>query len=185
MQATITLGDTLNYPTTVLGYAADDGWVLKTRLVPRVAGPAAFTLTAVPDSTDPSTHRTQVTASETAGWTAGTYSWFAYVEKGTEQYKVAHGQVILTPDPRVVATLDSRSAARIALDNVRAVISGNASAGILSYTIAGRSLERYSMADLLKLESSLKAEVQREENCAAMAAGLPSRRKTYVRLNLA
>jgi hypothetical protein len=184
MQSRLVSGTTLNFTTYVADYLPTDGWVLKFRLIPRTTG-TPIDITTTQDATDSTLHRAQVTAATTAGWTAGEYSWASWVELGTEKYAVSGGTITVAPNPIVASTLDSRSAARIALDNVRAVIAGNASRGILSYTIAGRSLERYSMADLLKLESSLRAEVQREENCAAMAAGLPSRRKTYVRLNLA
>jgi len=184
MQAKLVVGDTINFPTFVADYLPADGWVLHFRLIPRTAG-SPIDITTTQDADDATQHRAQVGAATTAQWTAGEYSWASWVELGAEKYSVSSGVITLTPDPRVVSTLDSRSQARTALDNVRAVIAGTASANVLSYTIAGRQLQRYSITELLTLESKLKADVQREENCAAMASGQPSRRKTYVRLNLA
>jgi hypothetical protein len=53
--------------------------------------------------------------------------------------------------------------------------------GLASYSIAGRSLNRYAMADLLALRSRLQAEVAREDAAAAVAAGGFDRRRIYVR----
>ena len=182
MQATITLGDTLNYTTAVVDYTADNGWVLKTRLVPRVAGPSAISLTSAPDSTDPSLHRTQATTADTAAWTAGTYSWFAYVEKGTEQYKVSEGQVILAPDPRVVSVLDNRSSAQQALDAIDAALAGSTSPTVLSYRIGERELRNYAPDELAARRSQLVTQVKRERRAIALAKGLADPSKSFVRM---
>lgn len=178
--STFTLGDTLNYTTAVGGYSAADGWVLKTRLVPRSSG-TAISLSSTADSVDSSLHRTSVTAATTAGWTAGTYSWFAYVEKGAEQYKVNEGVITLAPNPRTATTLDNRSTAQTALDNIRAILAGRANDGVLSYRVGERELRRYTMAELITLESKFAQDVKREVDAARLAAGLASKRRTFVR----
>lgn len=179
--ASIFVGDTLNFTTYVRDYLPSDGWVLKFRLVPRSAG-AAITITTTQDASDLSLHRAQVAAATTAAWTAGEYSWHSYVEKGAESYSVSAGQITLKPDPRVVSALDNRSTAQTALDNVRAMLNGKATSGVLSYSIAGRALQSYSIEELLKLEAKLVADVQREQQAADMAAGQPSRRRVMTRL---
>src|SRR5574341_1665495 len=178
--AQIYVGDTLNFTTYVREYLPSDGWTLKFRLLPRSAG-AAIAITTSQDATDTSLHRTQVTAATTAAWTSGEYSWHSYVEKGAESYSVASGQITLRPNPRTASTLDNRSVAKTALDNVRAVLSGKASSGVLSYSINGRALQNYSIEELLKLENKLVADVKREDLAEAMAAGQPSRRRVMVR----
>lgn len=180
MQSSLVVGDTLNFTTYVAEYLPSDGWTLKFRLVPRSTG-SAIAITTTQDSSDSSLHRAQVTAATTAAWTAGEYSWHSYVEKAAESYSVSSGQVTLKPDPRVSSTLDNRSTARTALDNVRAVLSGKASSGVLSYRIGERTLQSYSMAELLQLESRLVAQVKQEDQAEAIAAGLPSRRRIFVR----
>lgn len=183
MQERLILGDTLNFTTAVAGYPASESWVLKFALVLR-SGTGAFTLTSAADSTDPTLHRVQVDATTTAGWTAGVYSWHSWVEKGAEKYSVASGSIKLVANPRTATgSMDLRSDAQIALDNVRAVIQGKASADVLRYRINGREIERYSMADLIALESKLAADVRREEDAARIAAGQASRRRFFVRLN--
>jgi len=179
MQDALTLGDTLNFTTSVVDYLPSDGWTLVYRLVPRSTGDAITITTAQDD--DSSLHRAQVSAATTAGWDAGDYSWHSYVTKAAESYSVSSGQITLKPDPRVALTLDNRSAAQTALDNVRAMLAGKASSGVLSYRIGERTLQSYSMDELLKLESKLVAQVKAEENTAGILAGMPSRRQVYVR----
>lgn len=183
----IAVGDTLNFATSAIGYAASDGWTLKYTLVPRTGGGAAISITSAADSDDAALHRVQVPAATTATWAAGAYSWQSWVEKATEKYTVATGTIELVADARGVATgpLDLRTAARVALDNVRALLHGKASSGTLSYQINGRELRSYAMAELLQLESKLQGDVRREEAAARTAAGLPSRRQLHVRLHRA
>jgi hypothetical protein len=181
----LVLGGTLNFTTLVPDYLPADGWVLKYVLVPRSAGPAAITLTATQDADDPTLHRIQVAASTTAGWTSGVYSWASWVQLGSEKYDLASGVIKFHPDPRTATALDTRSDARIALDNVQALLAGRATSGVLSYRIGERQLQNYSMSELLVLESKLKADVLREESAAAVARGEASKRKIYVRLNRA
>lgn len=181
MQDTITLGFTLNFPTAVAGYPANASWVLHYRMVPRSTG-AAVELTSSPDSTDPTLHRVTASAATTAGWTAGIYSWQSWVEKAGEKYEIESGVVTLRTNPITASTLDNRSDAQIALDNVNAKLSGSTSATVLSYRIGERELRNYPMPELLSLRSTLITQVKREARAAALAKGLPDPSKVYVRV---
>ena len=75
--------------------------------------------------------------------------------------------------------------AQIGLDAVRAVLRGTAAAGVLSYSIAGRTLQRYSIPELIALESKLASDVKQEQRAADLAAGLGDPSKVYVRLGRA
>ena len=59
------------------------------------------------------------------------------------------------------------------------MLRGTASQGVLSYSIAGRSLQRYSITELMALESKLAADVKREQ------PGQGLRSKVFVRLGRA
>jgi hypothetical protein len=179
--STLTLGDTLNYTTSVPDYSAANGWVLKTRLVPRSTG-SAVSLVSTADSTDPSLHRTSQTAAQTAAWTAGVYSWFAYVEKGSEQYKVGEGTITLNPNPRTASTLDNRSDAQIALDYVTTALSGKANGAVMSYRIGDRELRSYPMVELIALQTQLQTAVKREKRAVLLSKGMADPSKVYVRV---
>lgn len=186
MQDVLISGDTLNFSISVADYPASASWELKYRLVPRTAANPAITITSVADTTTPADHRVQVAASTTATWAADNYTWHSYATKALESYSVDRGQLVVSPNPRTVATgYDGRSAAVVGLEAVRAVLRGTASAGILSYSIAGRTLQRYSMTELLQLEASLVAQVKSEERALDMAAGLADKTKIHVRMGRA
>ena len=170
-------GDTWSQTDSLSAYPASSGWVLKTRFVYDGAG-AAFTISSTASGDD---HVTTIAAAVTAAWTAGACTWFQFVEDGAGQsISIGSGKITLLPDPRVATTaIDLRTAAQIGLDNVRAVLRGTASQGVLSYSIAGRSLQRYSITELIALESKLAADVKREQ------PGQGLRSKTFVRLGRA
>lgn len=176
------VGDTWSQQDALADYPASAGWVLKTRFVYDGAG-TAFTLSSTASGDD---HVTTAAAAVTATWTAGTCTWVQYVELGAVQITIGSGKIVLQPNPRTASTaLDLRSAAQVGLDAVRAVLRGTASAGVLSYSIAGRTLQRYSIAELIALESKLAADVVAEQRAAAMASGQGDRSKVYVRLGRA
>jgi hypothetical protein len=179
MFSRFTVGDTLSLTTNLSGYPASEGWTLKHRLVPRAGSATPIEITSTPDG---DAHVAAVTAAETAEWVAGTYSFTSYVENGDgEVFTVESGQVELLPDPRVATTLDTRTDAQTALDNIRAVLRGVATKNVLRYEINGRSLQHYEIRDLIALESKLAIDVAREQNAAGLAAGLKSRRQVFVR----
>lgn len=182
LPTTFHLGDTWTQTDTLSDYPAGDGWVLKTRMVYDGAG-TAITLTSTASGDD---HVTTASAATTATWSAGMCTWSQYVELGAQSITVGSGKINLLPNPRTTTTgLDLRSAAQVGLDNVRSLLRGQATEGILSYSIAGRQLQRYSIAELIQLESKLALDVQREQRATALAAGQPDGRKILVRLGRA
>jgi hypothetical protein len=61
---------------------------------------------------------------------------------------------------------------------IRAIVSGGV---VQEYKIGTRSLKKYEMADLIQLESKLKAEVKREQAATMVANGLGSPHNLFVR----
>lgn len=186
MQASINLGDTLNYTTSVPDYPASDGWVLNTRLVPRpgFAGAVPVSISSSADGDDPSLHRTSVSADDTSAWVAGEYSYFCFVEKTStgERYRVDEGQITLAPDPLLSTELDNRSAAEQALDAVTAAINGRATSVQMRYRIGEREVQFYAATELVALRSQLVTQVKRERRAKAMAKGLADPSKYAVRM---
>lgn len=154
------IGAVLEFTTALASYPASAGWVLSHRLVLKEgAGAYIITSTASGDQ-----HLTSVPAATTAAWAPGAYTWASWVTLGADVRDIATGEITLLPNPRTATgSLDLRSDAQQALDAVRAMLRGIASAGQRSYTIAGRSLERYSIAELIQLETKLARDVQREQ----------------------
>lgn len=175
-------GDTLAFDERVADYPASSGWTLNYRLVRR-DGAVAYTFSGTASG---DLHAISVAAATTAAWVPGTYTWVSWVASGALSHSVGNGTVEVLPNPRTaVGPLDLRTEAQTALDNVRATIRGKATADVLRYTIAGRSLERYTMAELVALESQLAAQVKREARAATIAAGGADPRRLSVRLGRA
>lgn len=126
-----------------------------------------------------------ISATDSAAFDAGDWFWQAIATKGSESITIAAGQVEVlaalsyTGDP---SAFDGRTQAEKDLAAVqkaiRDVANGNA---VKSYTVAGRSLTRYEMSDLLTLESKLKFEVQRERRAALIANGKGDPFNVFVR----
>lgn len=179
-QTTLVAGDSLNYAVTVPEYLPADGWSLKYRLVPRAANASEFTITATASGGE---YLVQVGPSQTANWTPGLYAWASWVERTGERYSIAQGQLTIKPDPaQIAAGTDTRSAAEIALEMVQIKLRGLATAAVESYTIAGRQLRNYPLADLVKLEAKLKSEVAAERRAAGIKDSTGTVRRVLVRM---
>lgn len=160
MLSRFAIGAVLEFTTALPAYPASAGWVLNHRMVRKSdVGAVSFSASASGDQ-----HLTSVPAATTAAWVPGVYTWVSWVTRGSDVRDIATGETTLLPNPRTATGgLDLRSDAQQALDNVRAMLRGLASAGQRSYTINGRSLERYSMPELMQLESKLAGDVRREQ----------------------
>ena len=116
---------------------------------------------------------------------AGQWYWQAEATKSGEHVTLGAGQLTVqaglsyTGQP---AAFDGRTQAQKDLDAVQAAIRSIISGGaVAEYTIGSRRLKKMEMADLLALESSLKASVKREQAAQLMANGLGNPHNLYVR----
>ena len=80
------------------------------------------------------------------------------------------------------SAFDGRSQSQKDLDACQAAIRSLMSGGaVQEYRIGTRSLKRYDLAELLALESRLKAQVARESKAAMIANGLGNPHNLFVR----
>lgn len=105
-------------------------------------------------------HVLEATATETASWQPGNYSYVLRAVSGDDVYQVDAGAFAITPDLAAVQEKhDPRGHAQKVLDAIEAVIENRATIDQQSYMIGNRSLQRTPIADLLKLRSVYRAEV--------------------------
>jgi hypothetical protein len=104
---------------------------------------------------------------------------------GGEKTTLGTGQVEVLPNlsyAGLPGPFDGRSQSQKDLEAcqaaIRALMSGGA---VQEYRIGTRSLKRYGLAELLALESQLKAAVARENKAAMIANGLGNPHNLYVR----
>lgn len=150
-------GDTVEWEASLSDYPSSL-WTLTYTFV-NTAGKIEVTAGNDPTNT---TYIVTLFASVTAAYMPGTYTWVAkVVDKvtGLETHTVGVGTTTIEQDLSQVGAYDGRSWAEIALENVEAVIANRATKDQESYSIAGRSLSRTPMADLINLRKYLQAEV--------------------------
>jgi len=129
-----------------------------------------------------------VAAATTAAYTAGIYSWQAQVDDGTEKHTVENGsmEVLASFFATTASTAyDDRSHARKALDAINAQLEGRATADQQEYEIrvndSSRRVVKASFTDLIEAKKYYEGLVAAEEAKDRAAAGLPDKRRTYVR----
>jgi hypothetical protein len=171
----VTAGDTIAWTKTLADYPATASWVLSYTLINATG---KITITASASGAD---HAVVVAAATSAAWAAGTYAWQGVVTKGAERFTVGTGSIAIAANWAAAATLDTRSHAIKVLAAIEAYLESPANTAAASYEIAGRKLQRHSMAELLTLRDRYRAEAAREANAARLAAGLASKNQIYTR----
>lgn len=156
----LTAGITYERVVALERYPASDGWAMSAML----RGPAIINLTGtVVDGK----HKLTASATTTAAWITGLYSYSVRVAKDAEVFEVEHGQTEILPDMNAQATgFDGRTHAERTLDAIEAVIEGRASMDQDRYRINNRELQRTPIPELLTLRDRYRSEVQIEKQRA-------------------
>lgn len=164
-------GDTVKWTkrATALGELRDpaDSWVLTYVLMS-----AASEITITGSDNGDGAHLISVTAAISADYPPGVYSYRSYVTKTTERFPISSGSICIEPDFATMGPQDGRSWALRMLAAVESVLIGKASRDQQSYSIAGRSLTRFSPSELMEWRDKLKAEVAAEARAERIAKGL-------------
>tara|TARA_R100001443_G_scaffold75094_2_gene82730 strand:- start:1484 stop:2068 length:585 start_codon:yes stop_codon:yes gene_type:complete len=122
-----------------------------------------------------------VTSSASDNYTIGTYHWQLYVFRESDSERITLDAGTWEVKPNLDAnTSDPRSHAKIVLDAIESVIEGRASKDQESYSIAGRSLSRTPVTDLLELRNYYRAIVVREGRREKARNGDPTGRLIQV-----
>lgn len=153
-----TAGDSLAWLQSAGDYLPSDGWSLTVQFVGR-----AESVTA---TTSDGRFLVSVPTTLTAGLGKGAWQWVARVSRAAERVTVAQGVLTLAAAPDGTQAVATTHAART-LAAIEAVIENRASADVLKYQIAGRSLEKMPPADLLRWRNHYRAEVAAEAASAS------------------
>ena len=173
-----TAGDTVAWTKSLADYPASASWVLAYVFINATA---KFSVTAPASGDD---HAATIAAATSAAFTPGTYSWTASVTKAAERFTVGTGSAIVLPNLAAASTYDTRTAARKALDEAEiALATYGAKAYLQAFELNGRSQRFHDPGTFLAWRDKLKAEVRREENAAAIAAGRRPRNQILARFN--
>ena len=139
----------------------------------------AFTIAATEAE---STYLVEIASAVTASLTAGDYQWAAFIIRSSDNQRVVidQGRTEILPNLQNT-TADLRSHAKKVLDAIEAVLENRASQDQMSYSIAGRSLSRMSIDDLMTFRNRYRAEYLREIKLARIKNKQDSVNKIKVR----
>lgn len=158
---------------------ASESWTLK---FTGVCKDGYFAITAIADADNADDFKFTAPAATTAAYKEGVYQWQLTATKTTDRYTIATGIITLKDNIGSRSALyDNRSHAKKVLDAIEAVIEGRASATDQSYTIAGRSITRIPLQELMRLRAQYKAEYDAEVATENIKMGLASKNKIYTR----
>jgi hypothetical protein len=126
-----------------------------------------------------------IAAATSSDFSDGQWYWQAVATKTGSTVTMGSGQLTVLRSLSYTGTplaVDGRSQAEQDLNAVQAAIRAIVAGGVAKeYTIGNRNLKKYDMADLLQLESKLKAEVKREQMADLIANGLGNPHNLFVR----
>jgi hypothetical protein len=173
------LFDRSNYPTQepdelVIG----DRWAWRRPDLAATYDPADYALTYEyhEDSGGGGSHKFALTATETtddyiieipsattAAYANGDFHWYAFITRTSDSERIAVDDGYAKIEIDFTDTnADHRSHAKKVLDAIEATIEGRASQDQMSYSIAGRSLARMSIDDLMTFRNRYRAEYNEE-----------------------
>lgn len=133
------------------------------------SGSTSISITASESGDD---YIVEVGQATTAAYTAGVYHWQAYITRSSDSERITiDSGTFEVKANRATATTDPRTHAKIVLDAIEAVIEGRASKDQAGYSIAGRSLSRTPIPELLVMRDRYKAEWVREQRAEAIKNG--------------
>jgi len=129
-----------------------------------------------------SAHVVEVAAATTTGYDTGDHVWQAVVirDSDSEEIVVSSGFIKVNIGAN---SGDVRTWERKTLDAIRAVLENTASKEDEEYSIAGRSLKRRSIEDLLMMEKEFSARVKAQEEEVNMENGRSTgRKRVYLKM---
>jgi len=160
-----------------------DSWALTYYIRSNIAGNQGITIVG---STYGTGWQFDVAASST-DLTAGDYFWQAVASKGALKYDVGSGSLEVLIDLVYTGTaqkIQAKSQVEQDLDTVEAAIRTLLSDGaVKEYSIGGRSLKKYDLADLTALRSQLKYQLNLEKKAELIRNGQGNPHQMLVRFN--
>jgi hypothetical protein len=182
--ASLIAGDTWEWTRTLADYPASlwtAAWYFENVSADR---PRRFSVAAVADG---DVFTADVVATTTAGYAPVSYAWMLTVTRIADSVRktVESGRLEVRPNPAASGNPDTRSTARVVLEMIDTYLRDPTNLAAASYSLAGRSLSRWSRTDLLVERDKWTQEVRSEEAVENMSKGLGNPRRLYVRFDRA
>lgn len=154
-------GDTAEWTRTFSGYSAADGDVLAYH----IGGKSVLEWDPAWAVADGSGWHVTIPAASTKALQAGIYRWFARITTSGGTVKtVAAGELLIEANPATAGEGTFQYWEEAALAIVRKRLTGDLSAGVMNYMLFGRSVGRYSLEGLMKVETQLENRLEQRRN---------------------
>lgn len=176
---TVIAGDTLKLTLVSSTYKTTDGFTLIVQLYGPSGNPTAYTYA----QTGSPTYFTTISdtkidfklpASVTSTFGVGAYTHSIIATDGTDSYTIEAGQFDVAPRAADLTDTDTRSHNVKMLESINATLENRATKDQQSYSIAGRSLSRIPIVELLQLRDYYAEKVNIERG--------PRRTKMFVHM---
>jgi hypothetical protein len=127
-------------------------------------------------------YKIEVPAATTVGYAAGVYQWQAYITRNAdgERITIDVGSFEVF-DNRDTSTADPRSFNQKMRDTLRALALGKAGKDVSSYSIAGRSLTRFSPEEIQNWLQKYEVKCMKDDRRALAKKGLGNRGRLLTR----
>ena len=164
----VVAGDTLKFKISNSDFLASGGWTYKIVFTSSASRFGIYSSVADSDN-----HQVTIEEAVTATWTAGEYEYQAYFEHtGGDRWTTDTGRFEVVYDVAGGSgNKDLRSHAKTALDAIESVLESRASLDQMKFQLAGRSLERTPVDDLLRFREYYRREVRAEERADKISDG--------------
>jgi len=174
----IVIGDTVFWDETLPDYLSTASWVLKYHFTSPNDQFSSTHLAGFDGS-----HRVTI---DTTNLEPGRYEYAKKIAGGvgSETFTLERGYLVVDPDLSADTTgVDRREFAEKALENIELMLVGKASKDQSSFSLNGRALSRYSIAELRDWRGALKTEVADLRQKARRAAGGKSHQNVHLRMS--
>jgi len=159
--AKIIAGELIKWKRTDLGTDYTNGsYTLKYSARLEGTGSTEIQITASASGDD---YLISVGQSTSASYTVGIYRWQMYITRNSDSERLTLDtgtfEVVANRD---AATTDPRTHARIMVEKIESLLEGRADADVASFSIAGRSLTKLSIDELMTWRDRYRSEYLRE-----------------------
>jgi len=166
-------GDTFKFVFNATPYSSADGFGLSLKLNGPSGSPQQTSVTA--NANTGTLFDVRIAPATTANLAAGLYVYSMVASDNTDSYTVESGNITVEARADLGTNTDLRTHNQKVLDAINAVIEGRATQDQQSYTIAGRTLTRTPLKDLMDLKKHYEGAVAQEQGKA--------QKKLYVRFS--
>lgn len=173
-------GDSASWPAAVSAYPPGDGWSLNYRLL----WPAGASAVDIAAAVEGDSYRVDLTAEQTAAWSAGTVTLVRFVTRGAERKTLGSQPLEILPDLTAVTHHDGRTPNEIALAHAEAALAAYVAKGqahVAEYEVAGRKMKFRTVDEIKDLIRHYKTLVAQEKALAALLQGGSPPGRVYYR----